>query len=77
MKVIGEAKAEYRLSIEGFALTRVRSTSTAAFRLGRLNFFVDEAASFTVRTAAACSSLQTVVESPGDSQTNGPCPPYS
>ena len=45
LKVIGEAKADYRLSIEGFA-DRVKDYLDSQAPGFRLNFFVDEAGQF-------------------------------
>ena len=62
MKVIGEAKADYRLSIEGFA-ARVKDYLESQSPGFRLNFFVDEAGQFIGQDRSRLLNLQTVVES--------------
>ena len=62
MKVIGEAKADYRLSIEGLA-ERVKEYLESQPPGCRLNFFVDEAGQFIGQDRSRLLNLQTVVES--------------
>ena len=62
LKVIGEAKADYRLSIEGFA-DRVKDYLDSQAPGFRLNFFVDEAGQFVGENRSRLLNLQTVVES--------------
>ena len=62
MKVMAEAKADYRISIEGFA-ERVKEYIDNQQPGFRLNFFVDEAGQFIGQDRSRLLNLQTVVES--------------
>ena len=62
IKVINDAKDNYRLSIEGFA-DRVRQYLDQQEPGFRLNFFVDEAGQFIGQERSRLLNLQTVVES--------------
>ncbi len=62
IKVINDAKENYRLSIEGFA-ERVREYLDQQEPGFRLNFFVDEAGQFIGQARSRLLNLQTVVES--------------
>ena len=62
IRVINDAKENYRLSIEGFA-ERVREYLDQQEPGFRLNFFVDEAGQFIGQERSRLLNLQTVVES--------------